>query len=197
MTGNCEVPNNDRAQIMKILRSFPVLLFVLSSAACTLNSVRPLPTGGVASAHRAVIVYGVEVADRWPYAAFAVEVAEYDVAQQNITGNCFRFNRAQARVPPVPGPVSYFAFDVPAGHYVYSPFNRARLAGDSMAFEAPAGRSVYLGSFRLEPGQLVTLTRDPVAAGSALHAALPRLEGPPALAALTPAGRARPFLCAP
>lgn len=182
---------------MKLLRHALILLAGLSSVACTLNSVRLLPAGIPPSANRAVIVYGVQVEGAWDYAGYQVQVAEYDIEKQNITGNCFRFNRAEAVVSSVPGAVRYFAFDVPAGHYVYSPFNGARMEGDSFAFEAPAGRSVYLGNFRFEKSKMVSLSRafEPVL--DEVNRAFPGLKGQISPAKAMPVKRPFPFLCAP
>ncbi|VXB80787.1 hypothetical protein [Massilia sp. 9I] len=182
---------------MKLLRHVLILLAGLSSVACTLNSVRLLPAGSAPSAKRAVIVYGVQVVGAWDYAGYQVQVAEYDIEKQNITGNCFRFNRAEAVVSSVPGAVNYFAFDVPAGHYVYSPFNGARMDGDSFAFEAPAGQSVYLGSFRFEKNKMVSLARNFEPVMDEVNRALPGLQGQVSLAKATTVKRPFPFLCAP
>lgn len=178
-------------------RNFLTCFLGLLNAACTINSVDLLPAGGLASGNRAVIVYGVKVEGAWPYTGFHVQIAEYDVVKQNITGNCFRFNRAEASVSPVPGAVRYFAFDVPAGHYEYGPFNGAPFAGAPSAFEAPAGRSVYLGDFIFERSQSVSLTRKLDTARDDINTALPGLKGKIGLAKAAPATKPFPFLCAP
>ena len=178
-------------------RNFLICLLGLLNAACTINSIDLLPAGGLASGNRAVIVYGVKVEGAWPYTGFEVQIAEYDVAKQNITGNCFRFNRAEARVSPVPGAVRYFAFDVPAGHYVYSPFNGAPLAGELNAFKAPAGHSVYLGDFIFGRNQSVSLTRNLDTVKNDIDTALPGLKGKIALAKAEPATKPFLFLCTP
>ncbi|MCC2957453.1 hypothetical protein LK542_17695 [Massilia sp. IC2-477] len=182
---------------MKFFRSLLVLLPGLLNVACTFNSVKPLPAGGLPSANRAVIVYGVQVEGVWDYAGFGVQIDEYDIEKQNITGNCFRFNRAVASVSSVPGPVRYFAFDVPPGHYGYSPFHATRFAGDFVAFEAPPAQIVYLGIFRFEKSQVVSLSRNLEAVRHELNAALPGLKGQVTSARASLAKRPRPFLCAP
>lgn len=195
---------------MKLSGYFLLFLVSALNAGCTINSTYLLPAGGPASANRAVIVYGVKVEGEWPHAGFTLQLDEYDIARQNITGNCFRFNRTEARVPPTPGPIHYFAFDVPPGYYVYSPFHATRLAGDVLAFEAPAGRTVYIGDFVLEKGpsaplarkhleqsQSVSLTRNLDAARSDIDKALPKSKGDIALAEATVVKKPFPFLCAP
>ena len=182
---------------MKHFRIFLIFLLGLSNAACTLNSTRPLPTGGVPAANRAVVVYGIQVKGSWPGAGFWVEVAEYDIEKQNITGNCFRFNRTKGLIPPDPGAIKYFAFDVPPGHYVYSPFHFARSDADVFAFEAPAGKSVYLGAFILEDSNLVSLTRNLNAVRNEINEALPGLEAEISVAKARLVKRPFPFLCAP
>lgn len=166
-------------------------------AGCTINSVKALPAGDIADTGRAVIVYGVKVEGSWRYDGFTVELAEYDIGMQNITGDCFHFNRADARMATAPGAVKYFAFDVPPGHYVYSPFNGAPLAGDFLAFEAPAGQTVYLGDFIFSENLSVALVRSLDEVKSGIGAALPGLKGRVTLSKTTPANRPRPFLCTP
>lgn len=171
-----------------------ICLFI---AGCTINSVKPLPAGDIADSGRAVIVYGVKVEGAWRYDGFTVQLAEYDIGMQNITGDCSHFNRADARVATTPEAVKYFAFDVPPGHYVYSPFNGAPLAGDFFAFEAPAGQTVYLGDFIFKENQSVVLVRSINAVKSEIDTALPGLKGRVTLSKATPAKRPRPFLCTP
>ncbi|WP_224945896.1 hypothetical protein [Massilia sp. MS-15] len=181
----------------RLLRSALLACAALAGAACTLNAARPLPAGGRPAAQRAVIVYGVQVAGHWPHAGYTVQLAEYDVGRQNITGDCWRFTRTEARVAPEPGGVSYFAFDVPPGHYVYSPFHGAPLAGPVLAFAAPAGRSVYIGHFTYGQDGRVSLDRQLGPAQDGIRRALPGLDGRLELAQAGPAARPRPFLCAP
>ncbi len=176
-----------------------VLTVVLGSAnaACTINSVNRLPTGSTASPHRAVIVYGVKVEGSWPHARFTVQLDEYDLAKHNISGNCFRFNRAEARIAAAPGAVTYVAFDVPPGHYVYSRFNGAPLSGEVVAFEAPVGKNVYLGNFVFEKSGVVSLTRDFETVRADISTALPGLEKQLSLAKVKSVERPRAFLCTP
>ncbi|MEO5932916.1 MAG: hypothetical protein ABIQ08_05110 [Duganella sp.] len=94
---------------MKKNRFFCMAAIFLLITGCTINSVKPLPPGDVPDKSRAVIVYGVKVEGSWQYDGFTVELAEYDIGMQNITGDCFHFNRADASVATAPGEVKYFA----------------------------------------------------------------------------------------
>jgi hypothetical protein len=164
---------------------------------CTINSAKRLPVGDLASEERAVVVYGVKVEGFWNYPGFNVQLAEYDVKAQRITGNCFRFNRTEAVVPVASGEVKYFAFDVPPGHYVYSPFNGARLAGEVFSFEATAGQSVYVGEFIYGESQSVMLRRNLDDTKSAIDKALPGLRGNISLANAMLAKAPHIFMCTP
>ncbi len=163
---------------------------------CTVNNVRPLPGGAAPSAQRAVLVYGVQLEGSWAYQGFPLQLVEYDLANQNISGNCFRFNRTEASVPPVAGTVRYFAFDVPAGYYVLSPFQTVRLSGDTQAFEVPAGSSVYAGDFILGKDQTLRLQRD-TAPTTSITTALPDLKQPLQLAKTVVVKPPSAFLCTP
>ena len=173
----------------------PAVLLCLNG--CVMNSTRELARGGVASENRAVIVYGVKVEGAWDFPAFNVQLAQYDVQAQKITGNCLTFNRTDARVPATPGAMKYFAFDVPPGHYVYSPFNGASLQGPALAFEARPWQSVYIGDFIYEKNKSVKLLRNLPDAMSAIDQALPSLDGHLSLASATPASTAYIFVCTP
>jgi len=164
---------------------------------CTVSSTSPLEAGGTPRAGRAVIVYGVGVDGQWPHARYAVQLAEYDLERQAITGNCFRFNRVDADVPAAPSGIRYFAFDVPAGSWVYSPMNGAELEGDPVAFRAPAGQAVYLGDFIYGKNGRVTRVGDLAAERAAIRQALPAVPADLASAASIAVAAPRPFLCTP
>jgi hypothetical protein len=176
-------------------------LYALATAAalasgCTLNATAPLPTGHAPAAGRAVIVYGVGVEGRWPYPNYAVQLTEYSLERQAITGNCLRFNRVDATVPATMTGIRYFAFDVAPGSYVYSPMNGAQFGGAPVAFRVPAGRAVYLGDFIYGKDGRVRLTGNLVAESAAIRRALPAT---PDLkpAATVPVAPPKPFLCTP
>lgn len=170
-------------------------------AGCTLNSVRPLPAGASIDESRAVVVFGVGVEGQWNYAGYSVQVDEYDVRAQAITGNCFRFNRMSGAVPPAPGVVRYFSFDAPAGVYAYSGFNGARLAletgADTPAFSARAGRVVYMGDFIYTKQGSVSIRRDLDAAKRYLAALRPNLRGELTQAEEFSVHRPKLFMCTP
>jgi hypothetical protein len=185
-----------RLSRLLLITVFPALM-----AGCTLNGVRPLPTGSAVHDGRAIVVYGVGVESRWNYAGFKVELDEYSVRDQALTGNCLRLNRMEATVPPTPAPVRYFAFDVPPGTYVYSPFNGAPLAAanqlDAQAFVAPAGRIVYAGDFVYSQDRTVAVRRDLDAAKKAVARSLPDLVGEMSAAEALNVRPPKPFLCTP
>ena len=166
-------------------------------AGCTISSTVPLTAGGVPDAGRAVIVYGVGVEGQWPYPQYTVELAEYSMERQAITGNCFRFNRTEATVPSTPAGIRYFAFDVAPGSYVYSPMNGAQLSGDAVAFRVPAGRTVYIGDFIYGKDGRVTLAGNLDAERSAIRRALPATPEGLVPANTVPVAAPKPFLCTP
>lgn len=183
--------------MLKILRILFLLAISLSNSSCVINSTINLPLGGEPDNGRAIVVYGIKVSGPWKYSAFSVELAEYDLVKQNITGNCFRFNRIKASIAPVAGDKKYFAFEVPAGFYVYSPFHAAPLAGEFLAFEAEPGKTVYVGDFVLEKNQVVTLSRNLDEALGPIHSALPSLDQKMSLANSVRVGRPFLFMCTP
>jgi len=178
-------------------RKTPLLLVVLALNGCVINSVRPLSADDTVSTHRATIVYGVKMEGRWNYPGFAVQLDEYNLNSSEITGNCFTYNRASAKIPAIPGTRHYFAFDVPAGHYVYSPFNGTQLSGGNIRFEAPAGKSVYVGEFVFTQNQSVVLLRNLTEAKSAINAALPGLADQLSPADTVIVNNPHIFLCVP
>lgn len=170
-------------------------------AGCTLNSVKLLPTGAAVDDGRAIVVVGLGVEGDWKHSGFTVELDEYSVQAQAGTGNCFRFNRINATLSPAPGPTRYFAFDVPAGAYVYSPFNGAQLVPaakyDATAFAAPAGKIVYIGDFTYSRDRMVALRRDLDAFSKARAKSLANLRGEVLLAETAQVQRPKPFMCTP
>ena len=169
-------------------------------AGCTVNGIRPLRAGAPVDEGRAVVVFGVGVEGDWHHAGYATQFDEYDVKAGAITGNCVRFNRMSGAVPSLPAPVRHFAFDVPAGAYVYSGFNGARLAAGAaktLAYAAPAGRVVYLGDFIYTKQGAVSVRSDLDAAQRYLSAAHPELRGAAALADAFSVPPPRLFLCTP
>lgn len=98
----------------------------------------------------AIVVIGVGLDAAWPFAAFSLSFDEYLVENQNIAGNCLRYNHIAVTRPSRPAKVAYFGYKVPACTYVYSSFNsNADLAqpASGSAFIAPPGRTVYFGDY--------------------------------------------------
>jgi hypothetical protein len=176
---------------------FLLLALTTALSGCVINGVRP-HDGGEVPPGRAVVMYGVTVAGAWGYPRFGVALDHYDMAEQAITGNCFSFDRLQADVPATPAPTRYFAFDAPPGHYIFSAFNGSAFDGRHLAFEAQAGRVIYIGNFVLGEQKTVTLARelDPVTR-RAIAASQPGLAPVLQLAPQVAAAPGRPLLCAP
>jgi hypothetical protein len=144
----------------------------------------------------AIVVLGIGLDAAWPYAGFPVTLAEYSAKKQQITGNCFHYNRIEAQVPSIPAKIKYFAYEVPANIYVYLPHTKAALAPASdAAFIAPPGGTVYFGDY-VFVGDTVAFRRDLDAARIGARALLPR--GATLTAAETAtAANARMFICTP
>lgn len=183
---------------MKAMSRLPVLLALsLVLSGCVSNAVRLIPAGMAASNAGAVVIYGVGVEGNWKHERFGIELAAYDLGKQALAGNCFRFDRTRAKVPAASGPIQYFAFEVPPGNYVYSPFNSAPLAQDAWAFAAPEARTVYIGDFVYARNDDVVIRRDPGNLQRAHAASLPDLKGEIVLATAVPVRPPAPFLCTP
>ena len=168
---------------------------------CLLNSVHPItraPRTKPDAAH-AIVVIGIGLDVAWPYTEFPLILDEYSVEKQNITGNCFHYNRIETIRPSVPAKVTYLAYEVPASAYVYSGRNaNATLAPSSMgrAFIAPPGATVYFGDYVFVGNKTVEFRRDIDAARSGTRSLLSRdtvLEP----AEPTTAAHAPPLLCTP
>lgn len=179
---------------------FRFLLFTMVSvlmAGCTLNSVQHLPTGSAVHGERAIVIYGLGVQGNREYPRFGVILDEYNVHSQNITGDCWRYNRTEASIPSTRGPIKYFAFDVAPGYYAYSAFNGSPLESDTPAFLAPAGKITYIGDFIFTQNQNVVVLRDIDTLKKNLDKSLPDIKGEIYPAESVPVQRPRPFLCMP
>lgn len=184
--------------MQRYLRTLSLIPALLLAAGCTLiNSVRPLPAGATPREGATVVVYGVGLQGTWAYPNLGIELDEYNLQTQAITGNCMQFTRMQASVPAAQGTTRYFAFDVAPGHYTYSPFNGAKYEGASVAFEVPAGRVVYIGDFVYGKNQRIELQRDLASVRPAIMQALPELGSEIVLAKTVPVSLPKLFLCAP
>jgi hypothetical protein len=144
-------------------------------------------------------VVGVGLEAAWPFATFSLALDEYSFEKHDITGNCFRYNHIETTRASNPARVAYFAYKVPAGTYVYSPFNaNAILASSAPAtgFIAPPGRAVYFGDYVFVGNQTVELRRDIDAArfgvGSLIPGGLVLDQAEPAVVA-----HVHGFMCTP
>jgi hypothetical protein len=140
---------------------------------------------------RSLVVYGIGIEGKGPWSnhGFGVALDEYDIQEQGITGNCWRFNRMIASIVGIVGTRQYFMFDVQPGHYVYSGFNGPHHR-QTWVFEVPLGRVVYLGDFVLAEDGNVDLQRDRDGVAS-------YFKGETVLASTTTVSQLRLFLCAP
>jgi hypothetical protein len=144
-----------------------------------------------------VIGIGLDVA--WPYTEFTLILDEYSAEKQNITGNCFHYNRIEATRPAIPAKVTYLVYEVPANTYVFSGRNaNATLAPSSVghAFIAPPGATVYFGDYVFVGNKTVEFRQDINAARSGALSLLPR-DAVLIPAEPTTAAHATPFLCTP
>ena len=167
-------------------------------AGCVVNDVKPLGASvSAVQADHAIVVVGVTLRAAWAYPRFGVTLDQYDTRTQAITGNCLAYNRLEASVPATPASTRFLAFDVPAGHYIYSAFNGGSLAGNDRAFQVLPGHAVYVGNFVLGEGGVVTLRSDLAENRAAIAQALPNVPASLETAAASAALPARPFMCAP
>jgi len=124
---------------------------------CLVNSVHSITTAprtGADAAH-AIVVIGVKDS--------VVIMDEYSVKTQDISGNCYHYNRIEATNPSSPGKVTYFAYEVPAGTYVYSRRNAASSLDPpalGLGFIAPAAKTVYFGDYISVGHNTVQFRRD-------------------------------------
>lgn len=174
-----------------------MLACLASLAGCTLNSNRPLPFGDPPARGRAVLVYGIGLEVKWDWSAFPLDLASYDIDRQEIGGNCFFFNRTEARIPAAPAGLHFVAFDVVPGYYTLSPFMSVESTARAIAIPVPAGQTVYAGTFLYQTGNRVTLVHDLAAQRAAVNAALPRLAANVTEGAPVNVARSRPFMCTP
>lgn len=131
----------------------------------------------------------------WKAQKFPIALYEYDMQRQSITGNCWRWNKAEAATQRE---VEYFVFDVAPGFYAGGG-GMVVFRGQTspLAFEVPAGRIVYLGDFVYAKDHKVDLRRDVAAATAALRKSFPNVVGEPVVAKTVPVPTLQMFLCAP
>jgi hypothetical protein len=185
-------------RLSKILLLFITCAFI---SGCLLNAVQPInrPIRGNPDSRHAVVVIGVGLDVPWPFTEFSLTLDEYSLKKQDLTGNCFIYNRIDITRPSNPARVSYFVFEVPATAFVYSGRNaNARLppSPNASGFIAPAGKMVYFGDYVLVGAQSVELRRNLEAARDATKRLLPRGAVLEAAEGITPR-RGHGFLCTP
>lgn len=184
------------------LHKISTLLFAcVSISGCLLNAVHPIKRAlpEKPDANHAIVVIGVGLDVPWPYKEFSPVFDEYSLKKQDLTGNCFLYNRIELTRPSTPAPVSYFVFEVPASAYVYSGRNvNARLPASPNAsgFIAPAGKTIYFGDYVLVSPQSVELRRNLEAARNATEGLLARGSVLEAAEPITPP-HGHGFLCTP
>jgi hypothetical protein len=184
----------------EVLRRMALLVACAGIPGCLINSVHAItkaPRTKPDSAH-AIVVIGIGVDVVSPLAEFGLALDEYSVDKQNITGNCFHYNRIEAAHPSNASKVVYLVYRVPANTYVYNRQPNGSLAPSSMgpAFIAPPGATVYFGDYVYVGNKTVEFRRDIDAARSGSRSLLPRgtLLEP---AEPTTTADIHPFLCTP
>jgi hypothetical protein len=143
-------------QMMSAVKKIVILLVIIVISACTINDINAIDEYQKPMNGRSLIIYGVGLEAVWSYPKFAVNIDEYDIKEQNISGNCWFYNRMLASVLSSSQNINYFLFDVEPGFYIYSGFNSSPLnANIDGAFVVPEGKTVYLGDFVYQKNQKV------------------------------------------
>ncbi len=185
-----------------LLGLIALVVICVTIPGCLHNSVQRVtePRRAHPDSAHSIVVVGVGLDAAWPFAAFSLALDEYSFEKHDITGNCLRYNHIEATRASTPAKVTYFAYKVPAGAYVYSPFNssNAILAPSAPAtgFIAPPGRAVYFGDYVFVGNQTVELRRDIDAARLGVRSLIPGdlLLDPAEPAAIA---HVHPFMCTP
>nr|WP_315475464.1 hypothetical protein [uncultured Undibacterium sp.] len=175
------------------------LLIALSSilSACGLNNVKKLNSDATINPYRSIIIYGIRVEGRWDAPMFSVDLSEYDLKLQAITGNCFRYNHTEAMIPSVAGNIHFFAFEVQSEHFVVSPFNTVHKSFSTTAFNAPKGKAVYIGTFLYDQKRTLNLQRDFEPVASQLQSHFPKIGNTLKISETLEVTHPRGFLCTP
>jgi hypothetical protein len=124
----------------------------LSMSGCLMNSAYRIQHKLPLAPGHSIVVFGAQLDAEWSHPEFEMILDEYSAAKHGITGNCFRYTRLQAGMSSHPSGMHYFAYQVPAGAYIYS-FNNSVRTGSAFdgkmpsVFVAPAGAAVYFGDF--------------------------------------------------
>jgi len=128
-----------------------LLVLCASLGACTwlflgpTNHARPVQLSASPPAEGfSRLVFGIDASS----GPLTIDLVAYDPASGDI-GTCVRSDRVSASTPAGSTGVTYFAFDVPAGHYRVGHYE-APLPGEQI-FVAPAGSQNFLGTFANSP----------------------------------------------
>jgi hypothetical protein len=151
-----------------------VLATCLSLSGCILNSVHQVRHPQNIEPGKSIVVIGLGAAVAGPFPQFGVVLDEYSLKDHRITGNCFFYNRIEAAIPAPRESIAYFAFEVPAGIYVFGSTLRGQV--QPAAFVAPEGMAVYFGDYVAVGSKTVELQYDLSAAKSATAKLFRRVE---------------------
>jgi hypothetical protein len=172
-----------------------------SMSGCLMNNAYQIRSKGPLAPGQSIVVFGAQLNAEWGHPEFGIILDEYSLAKHGITGNCFRYTRLESGMPSHPSGMHYFAFQVPAGAYIYSIRNAVR-AGNAFdgkmptVFVAPAGATVYFGDFVYD-GSEMKLQGDLASARAAVK---PLLAGRQSLTQAETTKdeiKTRAFLCTP
>lgn len=171
-------------------------LIALLSGCLGLNDVLRVSEPGYAPpSDRAIVIVGVGMEGEWKELKFQIALQEYDMRQQSITGNCWRWNRVVAVTEKE---IEYFVFDVAPGFYAGGGGTTVfRGQASPLAFEVPADRVVYLGDFVYARDHKLDLRRDVTAVKEALRKSFSEVVGEPVVAKTISVPTIQGFLCAP
>lgn len=76
------------------------------------------PSQAIPPGHnRAIVVVGAAAEGDWRPRPLTIQLYEYGMDRQSITGNCWRWNKLEATADGMRDGVEYFAFDVAPGFY--------------------------------------------------------------------------------
>lgn len=183
--------------IKTIIRIGIILGLLSQLTACLMNSVRRLDRGGVPQSDTSVIVYGVRLDTAWSAPQMMFSVDAYDIKKQAIKGDCWHLDRAQVLLSGTPGAIQYFAFEVPAGHYVFGAWSTVTAIPQERVFYAPESETVFLGNFIYTAHQKIDIQRDLMTTKSEILTALPKIKPTISLAPAQVTGQVKLFICTP
>jgi hypothetical protein len=196
------LPQHKHTPLMTCFREIALVIGACAGLpGCLLNAVNPITHDRAPhpDSNHSIVVIGVGLDATWPYKEISVVLDEYSLKKQDLTGNCFLYNRIEATRPPHPSPVHYFVFEVPASAYTYGGGNvNAQLppSPNASGFIAAAGKTVYFADYVFVGNQSVEQRRNLEAARGATQRLLPRGAFLEEAQAVSPP-RGHMFLCTP